>query len=530
MNASFNHFIAFVPFRGSCRSNGTSSRLARFSNLLISARSGIFAFASATRRSVACMKRAQGWLGLLAFLRLRPLSPLLRLTWRNAAGALGLLASVLLLLPTTAHAQGRLRDAEIEHSLRVMSDPIFIAAKLDPSAVNLYLVNNARLNAFVAEGQNIFVHSGLILSTKDVGMLLGALAHETGHIEGGHLARGADAMADAQIGGIAGMILGAAATLAGAKDAGIGVMAASQEMAKRNFLSFSRTQENAADQAALRYLDAQQLPADGMLKLFEIMRQRENRQFGAPDPYSLTHPLTTDRISAVRSHIMQKEDAKDTYPAAYNEMYARMVAKLRGFLESPDMIDRYYDAKDDSVAAQMARAIQAFRRNQWADAKKRIDTLISSYPRDGYLHDLAGQMAYESTQIDQSIRYYEKAVQLLPQEALIAGDFARALMARGQKSDVVQAVNLLERATRQEPDYGLYWDLLTRAYTAQGETGRAALARASLRLLESQPEEAMRALREAEERLPRSGGPLLLRLQDLKRQVEDLRRELKNKS
>lgn len=436
-----------------------------------------------------------------------------------------LAASLMLLTPLSAAAGGRLRDAEIERALRTMSTPIFQSAGLEGSAVKIYLINDSRLNAFVAGGQNIFIHSGLILSTEDVGQLLGAIAHETGHIEGGHLLRGKDALMDAQLGSVVGMVLGVAATLAGAQNAGMGAMAAGQQIAMNSFLGFTRTQENAADQAAMRYLDATHTSAEGMLHLFEIMRQREKRQFGMIDPYSRTHPLTQDRISAARSHLMRSSIPKGQVDESYQAMYARMVAKLRAFLEPPEYVDRYYKAEDNSLAAQMARAIQAFKQHNWELAHERLTAMLKQYPQDGFLYDLAGQIAFETSHVEEAAGYYAKAVALQPNEAQIAADYARTLLSRKAGKDVQTAVLQLERATSLERDYSPYWELLARAYGMNDDKGRAGLAQAAQLLLQGEPEAAMRSIREAEKYIPQT-GPLPLRAQDLRRQADDLKRQL----
>ena len=104
-----------------------------------------------------------------------------------------------------------IRDAEIERILRGYSEPLFTAAGLDAKSVNLYIIKDESLNAFVAGGQNVFINTGMITTLKSPNELKGVIAHETGHISGGHLVRGMDAMGKAQVPMVIGMLAGVAA-------------------------------------------------------------------------------------------------------------------------------------------------------------------------------------------------------------------------------------------------------------------------------------------------------------------------------
>ena len=168
-------------------------------------------------------------------------------------------------MASSALAGGFIRDAEIEHYLTTLASPVFHSAGLPPESVHIFMIDQDSINAFVAGGSNIFLHTGLLLKTETPETLIGVIAHETGHISGGHLIRGMENLEAAQIGTILSYVLGAAAVVAGAKDAGMAVMSAGGQVAQRGMLANSRTNEESADQAALRFLDANRISASGML-------------------------------------------------------------------------------------------------------------------------------------------------------------------------------------------------------------------------------------------------------------------------
>ena len=119
-----------------------------------------------------------------------------------------------------AHAQSLLRDTEIEETLNDFTDPILRAGGLYPASVDIYLVNDPSLNAFVTRGQNIFLHSGLILEAENPNQLKGVIAHETGHIVGGHIVRSDYGNRSAYGSMLVAAGLGLAAILAGETSAG----------------------------------------------------------------------------------------------------------------------------------------------------------------------------------------------------------------------------------------------------------------------------------------------------------------------
>jgi len=374
-----------------------------------------------------------------------------------------------LLLPLSTQA-GLIRDAEIEHTLSTYSRPIFQAANIDPESVRILIVANPEVNAYVAGGLNIFLNTGLIRETQNAGMLIGVIAHETGHIAGAHLSQLREKASRAVLGSVVGAVIGAAAAVGGAGKAGAGIMMGTQNMANRNFLSDIRINEQSADHAALSYLDAADISATGMLEMFEVLRRRESGGI-MPDKYLLSHPLSTERIATMRNHIAESDIPAGQIPTHFAAMHARMVAKLIAFTEPYETTMALYPTSDGSVAGRYARAIAAFKRSRFDEALLGVNELIKQYPKDPFFYDTKGQILFENGKLDAASAAYAKAKILKPDSALIMTEYARTLIAKNKPSELPQAISLLERSKELDDSYSTTWRQLAIAYGKQGRLG-----------------------------------------------------------
>ena len=274
-----------------------------------------------------------------------------------------------------------LRDTEIETDIHTMMTPIWKAAGLDPDAVHVYLVSDDSINSFVAGGQNIFINSGLLLHADTPNQLIGVLAHETGHIAGGHIYKGAEAMHNASIEEIIAMVAGVAATVAGRGSGGGGALLGAAGVGQRAYLGFSVTQEATADHAAMNYLDATHQSARGLLQFFEKLQSQELLIGAHEDPYLMDHPLTQERIDYVRDHVERSPYSGIADPVSYVDMLNRMKVKVAAFTEPPSSTLAKYPDQDRSVLARYARAIAYYRMPDLNKALPAIDALIRDYPR-----------------------------------------------------------------------------------------------------------------------------------------------------
>lgn len=405
--------------------------------------------------------------------------PLRSSSSRRLAVVVGLLAStVISAMPSFARETAGIRDAEIERILRGYSEPIFTAAGLDAKAVDIFIINDESLNAFVAGGQNVFIHTGMITTLNTPNELKGVIAHETGHISGGHLARGPEAAAKAEIPMLIGMLAGVAAIAAGAPDLGLGLLIGSQSFAQREYMAYSRTQEASADQAGVKFMNAIGQSPRGMYKVFDLFADQEALSGAKQDPFVRTHPLSRDRAATLLNMVEASPNKDKTDTTKEQEDYDLMRAKLRGFIESPEVVLRRYPFSDQSAPARYARSAAYFRSADLDRALPQIESLIQERPNNAYFWELKGQILVESSKPIEGVPAYRKAAQLAPNEPLIQIGLGSALLSTEKESDVSEAMRHLQLALKVEPDNGMAWYYLADGYSRSGDEAMAALATA----------------------------------------------------
>ena len=428
-----------------------------------------------------------------------------------------LLSIQLVLMSAAARAQGasQIRDAEIEHTIRALVSPLLTAAGIEPDNVGIHIVNAEPLNAFVARGQRIFITTGLLKRAEHPGQLMGVLAHEIGHITGGHLARLEGAISDAQDQAMIGTIIGVAlGVLAGQGDVGAAATAKGQDIALRNLLKFTRVQERSADQVAVNLLDETQYSAKGLLEFFEILEDQELLTRTNQDPYLITHPLTRDRIAFIRNHVQSARGKDRKISPEMMAAHERMVAKLDGFINPPAQTLRDYKADDPSVKARYARAVALYRAARMDEALPVIDGLIGESPKDPYFHELRGQMLFENGRLEEALAPYRESVRLAPNEPLLRVGLAHVQIELNRPELNSEALANLEQAVRYDRYMPMAWRLAAIAYGRDGRLGLSALALAENNMLtghyldaNGQAKKAMRLLKE--------NSPAWLRAQDL---------------
>ena len=435
------------------------------------------------------------------------------------AGLLGiLLASAPL---QQARAEGVIRDAEIEAYLKEITTPIFAAAGLGDQHVSIILIDSPMLNAFVSGGQNIFLYTGLLATCDNPGELYGVIAHETGHIAGGHLARGAAAARQASSQALIGTLLGVAAGVAsGNPGAGVALITGGSDVAMRSFLAFSRQQESAADNAGLSFMQKAKLDPRGLVSFLEKLESQELLPPERQSQFVRTHPLTRDRVDALRSRVEQSNVPYDPISPQWIEDHARMRAKLMGFTD-PMQALQTYGAKDTGFAAQYGRAIALFKRNQLAAALPIVDVLLKREPKNPYLFELKGQMLFESAQVKDSIPLYKQALALVPRVPVIQTEYAHALIEGGSAADLPEAITNLQDAVSLEEGSPLAWRLLATAWGRQGHEGLSSYALAESAANAGDVKLARLQVARAERLLP-AGSPELLKLIDLKGTLDQL--------
>ena len=434
--------------------------------------------------------------------------------------AVAILSAVLALVqPLPAAAQGRgvslIRDAEIEATIRAYAEPVFKAAGLDAAAIKVHLVNDNRINAFVTPGMNMFINTGLLIRADTPNQVIGVIAHETGHIAGGHLVRIQDEMRNATIENILAMIAGIGAGVAtGNPGVGIGTMALGQNVALRNILKYSRTQEASADQAGMGFLDDTHQSSRGMLEFFEKLESQMLLNTESQDPYLQTHPLTRDRVDSVQQHVDHSpySDAKD--PPALIEMHQRMLAKLKGFLWPLDQVMVAYPKTDTSQPARYARAIALFRVSRLKESLILMDSLLKESPDDPFFLEQKGQILFQNGRLADALPLYQRAVELKPQEALLRQELGQVQLETEDQRYVKPAVANLEFAAGMQSNDPGVWRLLAIAYGRDNQIGLSQLAQAQEAMASGDKKEARLQARRAVKILP-SGSPGWMQAQDI---------------
>jgi len=438
--------------------------------------------------------------------RLRPTCVPLRR--RAAAAGMALLATLSLYAPV-AHAQDSdavtiLRDTEIEEILHQDSDPIFVAAGLDPKTVKIILLGTKEINATTSSGPTIMVNTGLILEAETPNQLIGVLAHETGHAAGGHIARSDEGMKSALRTFLLTMGLGIAAAVAGRPDAGAALMYNADYFATLNYLGYSRVQEADADQAAITYLERAGESAQGLVDFFDKFRYEEVFDHAHQYPFFQSHPLSSDRIEAlhVRAEKQAHYKAPDTPEAI--EQHKIMIAKIRGFMDPPFQTLTKYKESDTSFAARYARSIAYYKSGETDRSIKAIDALIAEKPDDPYLYELKGQVLFEDGKIKDSEAPYRKAVELKPNAPLLRILLGQTLASEEDKTKLDDAIAQLKRAIDFENDNPDAWQFLARAYDEKGDAGMARLATAEQNYALGQLKDARVFAMRAREMLPKN--------------------------
>ncbi len=414
-----------------------------------------------------------------------------------------------------------LRDAEIETDIHTMMTPIWKAAGLDPAAVHVYLVSDDSINSFVAGGQNIFINSGLLRHADTPNQLIGVLSHETGHIAGGHIYKGAEAMHNASIEEIIAMVAAVGATVAGRGSGGGGALLGAAGVGQRAFLGFSVTQEATADHAAMNYLDATHQSARGLLQFFEKLQSQELLIGAHEDPYLMDHPLTQERIDYLRDHVERSSYSGVADPVSYVEMLNRMKVKVAAFTDPPSSTLAKYPEQDGSVLARYARAIAYYRTPDLNRALPAINSLIRDYPRNPYFRELKGQMLFESGRISDAVRPYEEAMRLDPMEPLLRIELSQVYVENNDPAQTKRAIAYLSDALRTEDKDVDAWHLLATAYGRDNQFGMAALSLAEEGLAADNKKNALQQSLRAQHLLPKSSAAYA-RAQQIHLQAKEL--------
>jgi predicted Zn-dependent protease len=419
-----------------------------------------------------------------------------------------------------AGAMPIIRDTEIEQLLRDYAQPVLKAAGLAKQNVKVVVLNDRTFNAFVMDGRHIFINAGALFDAKTPNEVIGVFAHETGHLAGGHLLKLREQLATAQTASVIALLLGVGAAVGGSRmgsgggDIGAAAIMAPQSAIQRSLLAYVRTQEDQADHAGVKFLNATGQSPRGMLELFKRLGSESLFNSRYIDPYMQTHPMPAERVASLE--VLAKAspyfDRKDS--AELQARHDMMRAKLSGFLERPDTVARRYPLGDHSLAARYARAISTYRHGDLRQAVAQIDGLIQGQPGDPYFYELKGQALLEGGRANEAVAPLRQAVQLSHGAPLIQIMLGQALINSNDPKFAEEAVVLLRNALIREPEAPEAYSQLAMAYGRKGDLAQADLASAQAAFGRGDMMTARQLATRAKTRLP-VGSPAWVRADDI---------------
>ena len=413
-----------------------------------------------------------------------------------------------------------IRDTEIEQLLRDYAQPILRAAGLAKQNVRVVVLGERSFNAFVMDGRHIFINAGALFDAKTPNEIIGVFAHETGHLAGGHLMKLREQLATAQTASIIAMLAGVGAMVAGSRagagggDVGMAAIMAPQSAIQRTLLSYVRTQEDQADHAGVKFLNATGQSPKGMVELFTRLSNEVLFNSRYIDPYLQTHPMPAERVATLTTIAKASPNWDHKDSAELQLRHDMMRAKLAGFMDRPDTVARRYPLGDHSLPARYARAISAYRHSGLGRALPLIDELIQTQPNNPYFHELKGQALLEGGHPAEAVAPLRHAAQLSHGAPLIEIMLAQALNATNNKASAEEAAGLLRSAILREPDAPEAYAQLAMAYGRKGDLANADLASAQAAFSRGDIVTARQLAARAKTRLP-VGSPAWVRADDI---------------
>jgi predicted Zn-dependent protease len=446
-------------------------------------------------------------------------------TARGFVGALLVALSAAFGGPVAAQGLPMIRDSEIENLLRDYARPIFKVAGLSANNISMRIVRHDSFNAFVADGRNVFVNSGTLAMAKTPNEVIGVIAHEVGHITGGHLASLRARIARDQtkamlvsVLGIGAMIVGATSGSDGGRElagAGQGVMLGGNEVIMRGLLSERRAQEAAADQAGLSYLNATKQSGRGMLATFERFAQQEYISEQYKDPFVRSHPVATDRIAQLRDKVERGAYFNNKDDATLQLRHDMMRAKIAGYLEGTQAVLNKYAPGDNTLPARYARAIARNCSGRCAQSIGEVDALIKEQPNNPYFWELKGNLQFRQGLYKDAIPNLRKGLQLSGgEEPLMQVYLAQALLGTEEPAALDEALPILRKAVIRDSDNSTAYHQLATAFYKKSQFPQADLSAAQAHFIEGNVKQAQIFAKRAQSKLPQ-GSPEWIKAEDI---------------
>ena len=422
---------------------------------------------------------------------------------------------------------GLIRDSQTEDFLYKITLPLIKAAGLNEKDIKIYIVNDSNINAFVYAGQNIFINSGLITKYNDPNVLKGVIAHEIGHIVGGHLARGHEAMKDVSNIAILSYLAGIVAAIAADSDAGYAILMGSNHVAQRLAVKHTRTQEESADKLALDILHKTNESPSGLMELLTYFNAQESEYKNLIDEYALTHPVSQKRINYIKANLSKFKNSKKIDPKIILEM-RYVTAKLKAFLQDSDESLKYFNSKNPFD--RYGLTIAYFKKGKLEKSLFEINELIKEQPTNGYFHELKGQILFENGLTKEAIKSYKTSIKLLPNPVLAKISLSSAILTlNSNDKDLVNfAIKNLNEAKIKENSNGQIFKELSIAYQKIGKKGKSYLALSELNLLKKDNKKSRKYAKRALEELDKNDKSSIIKANDILKTTKDEKSEGSN--
>lgn len=413
------------------------------------------------------------------------------------------------------------RDAEIEALVREYARPLLAAAGLGRKNIEIVLVNSPGFNAFVS-GWRIFMNTGTLMTAETPNEVIGVLAHEVGHLAGGHQERLRLQVDRAKTLAMVGMLLGMGTLGAGAATksgelggVGMGMATGTAEAARRSLLAYQRSEEIAADRSAITYLEATQQSARGMLKTFKRFQSALALSGTRVDPYQISHPTPRDRIANLETLARKSPyyDKRDS--AELQRRHDRMRAKIAAFTNGKGSTAQLFKQNKDVEAKQYGEAIEGYLHGNPRSALAKVDALIKAEPNNPYHYELRGDTLMKANRPADAASAYARAIKLDPaRSSVLQVSYGQALLAQGNPKAVKSAAQALQRAVAADPQNTVAYRYLAQAYGQLGQVGQAELAAADGHYYSGNFQEAKIFAARAQRKL-KAGSPDWQRAQDI---------------
>lgn len=402
-----------------------------------------------------------------------------------------------------------IKDEETENFIANISQPLFIAANIPFHKTQIYIVNDDSLNAFVSDGNFLFVHTGTILKAESDDEIRGVIAHEIGHIKAGHILRGKIKAQELTQVGLASMILAGASVLAtGRGDVALAIMVGSQGTLTNHFLNYRIQEERTADEIGTQLLTKTNHSMTGLKNFMKKIEQENIMSGRVENEYFRTHPVTKERISFINNKIKQSTVPQSVF---VSEDFSRVKAKLSAFLyNTKDMKKKY---TGNTISHRYAKAIIEFKQMDIEKAIKEIDELIKEEPKNAFFHEIKAQIYLETGKVRLAKEEYHKALKIMPNSNQMKVSMAQATLEDNPSDEELnKTIKNLNQVILEDPTYSS-WLLLARAYGAKNEMGWAnyasAVANYQMGIIKIAKEQAINARKNS------TNPTLLLKIDDL---------------